>query len=1012
MRVRLLFSMAAAALCAWLIAGTLFYSVSADTSDFSDHAQPKPDLPSVAASTQLSATAAVTAIIPSVVYNNKDRPITIQFSGSSEVDHFELFNASATIALTGTKTTAPPKDSRVDTKFDATLLSGFQPGAYFVRATTKENVRVESALTLTVKPAINASISDIAPKRVKIPLDTETRFTLTGSNLAAAQGCKGSCSFISMTDSAVIVNVNSCDSANDCKVSLRFPDDSEASSPEIELVPRVFPWDASSWQGLLALMGAFMFVGFLHYSINKQTFAEHIQNKTAPTLINILIGDAVLLVVACAISAPVATTRAGQFGWVAMLAGVNVMQLVIFADVDYRFGAFRSARTVIAFVLGLLALTLAAPFVLSNLLVTVNVGTATAAVELLAGITIVVIGLIALEFRRRELLSARQTGPSDEEVLLRVEGTLYRKGSADAQEDLKDLPADQISRVMAKYYTDARESHAMNYDPALQRISLERAETIGTVAAAFESARAALGQGDVTSDPLSVPAYSELVDKLASSMGFQVNADQPPYATASFIAKAATPTRLESVLPPVLPLVLFPSTQVISPTQLKELQQLQNQLDVKNRIAVLSALNQPVATREQIQKELTGFARENIVVLGERDWTDILSSKDELTLAFMRLVQQQIDLTILSPYQERAPTRLDMFYGRTQEIGTVVEAIDHASIALLGARRIGKTSVLHAVQRVLEARGKSLLYLDCYYIDNYQALFSEISDRWKDLLKGMTDKSEVSDFARSVRQLKGQAPDTQLVFQLDEVDRLLHYDLTQNRETLFRMFRALAQQHDCQFIYSGERTLLTQIANPSSPFFNFAIPLSLGLLEREHAYALVAQPMQLIGVSLREHDAILTEIFEQTSGHPNLIQYLCAQLLTELSTAKTREITLELVQQVSRKSAYRDRYLETFWSQANPLEKIISIYIAEHEGGRPQRDIFEFLQGQGIEASIDQVSGGLRYLLLSQLLDERDGVYSIKARQFNECIATQAPEQWIREQASTWREFRRGSGGR
>jgi len=72
-----------------------------------------------------------------------------------------------------------------------------------------------------------------------------------------------------------------------------------------------------------------------------------------------------------------------------------------------------------------------------------------------------------------------------------------------------------------------------------------------------------------------------------------------------------------------------------------------------------------------------------------------------------------------------------MFYGRKQEINSVLERIADGSVAVLGARRIGKTSMLQATKRILEERGKLVLYLDCYDIFDYSTLLQRMELDWQ-----------------------------------------------------------------------------------------------------------------------------------------------------------------------------------------------------------------------------------------------------------------------------------------
>jgi hypothetical protein len=58
----------------------------------------------------------------------------------------------------------------------------------------------------------------------------------------------------------------------------------------------------------------------------------------------------------------------------------------------------------------------------------------------------------------------------------------------------------------------------------------------------------------------------------------------------------------------------------------------------------------------------------------------------------------QSDLTKVSPYILNNATPPRMFYGRERETATVLQTIPTNSVALLGSRRIGKTSLIRRLQ--------------------------------------------------------------------------------------------------------------------------------------------------------------------------------------------------------------------------------------------------------------------------------------------------------------------------
>lgn len=714
---------------------------------------------------------------------------------------------------------------------------------------------------------------------------------------------------------------------------------------------------------------------------------------TLPKLSTILFTLILVIIVSLA---PIACTstfwssRNPTYGVVAPLLAINSALPFFSARINSRFQKLKYKNGLYLFAIVVASLAWISVYLLEYYLRT-DLGVTS---QLLVLFGTILITVLAIEIRRRQQIIERLQGLSDPEILIMVEKHLYEKGRVNLASDFSDLPLNQLTRVTAQYFTDVREAKGLEYDPKTLTISFTKAPAIRRISDQLSELRS-LNARDSTKRTI---AY-----EFASNLGFEETSGGGQFSNSTFEVIVVLPTGLESVLPPKIPIIVFCSNQTISNQQLKDLQQLQNQLDVPNRFSILIATQYAQETRERVNEELGGIGRENVVVIGQQDWVDLVTSKNSIQLELMQSVQKQIDLTFLSPYQEYAPTRLDMFYGRNKEIGRIVETIDNASVVLLGARRIGKTSLLQAAQRILETRNKKLLYLDCYHIDSYKMFFGEIADRWSIDLPNLTASSELGDFVQAVRSLGSQG--RPIVFQFDEVDRLLDYDRRNNKESLFRMFRSLAQQKHCQFVFSGERQLLDQIGNPLSAFYNFAVSVQLDLLDLENSNALVETPMRLIGINFHDKLAVLHQIFLETNGHPNLIQYVCGQLVKKLSETKTRIIYVTDVEYWTGRSEFRDRYIATFWAQATPLEKAISLIVSHSDSEISMQQITNSLRMNGFSSSSDQIQRGIRYLQLSHLLTESDGHYKIRPANFSKYVQEQPYEERLQELLAEWKNF-------
>jgi len=84
-------------------------------------------------------------------------------------------------------------------------------------------------------------------------------------------------------------------------------------------------------------------------------------------------------------------------------------------------------------------------------------------------------------------------------------------------------------------------------------------------------------------------------------------------------------------------------------------------------------------------------------------------------------------------------------------------------------------------------------------------------------------------------------------------------------------------------------------------------------------------------------------VYAVTSGHPNLVQYLCHRLVDR---AAERRITLAMVEEVIDSDEFIHHFVETAWSQATALEKLITLLPDEVEFSRGW--LLESLAARGV----------------------------------------------------------------
>jgi hypothetical protein len=352
------------------------------------------------------------------------------------------------------------------------------------------------------------------------------------------------------------------------------------------------------------------------------------------------------------------------------------------------------------------------------------------------------------------------------------------------------------------------------------------------------------------------------------------------------------------------------------------------QLQVQDRI--------PVVLLDGRSFELRRLANKPpyyMIVLDSEDMRQVIESRtpsDEL----LARIRYQVPLSFLSPYEASAPVTDSMFFGREYEIRTILSH-PNTCYAIIGTRRIGKTSVLKELKRRMEMEepdSKRFLYVDCMSFTDMQAFFEQIISRlhpkeqrrlWR------MGASYAGYFPRFMERMKAMRKG-RIVFFLDEFDHLLKFD-REKEYALMKALRASFQEGSCRLIFSGFREAQRELADPGSPFNFTSTLLTLSNLKYSQAADLIESPMDSLGVKIVSRDQVIQRIYKETAGHPNFIQHYCLTLMRDLDDEGTRVLTPEHLTRLADDESFRVRVLETFIFNTNDLEKAVAYAVSDRE---------------------------------------------------------------------------------
>jgi hypothetical protein len=224
----------------------------------------------------------------------------------------------------------------------------------------------------------------------------------------------------------------------------------------------------------------------------------------------------------------------------------------------------------------------------------------------------------------------------------------------------------------------------------------------------------------------------------------------------------------------------------------------------------------------------------------------------------------------------------------------------------------------------------------------------------------------VDNLPELVERLTGD-DSRQLVFLIDEVDWLLRHDV-EHGSHLFRALRALSEEHQCQFVFSGERTLDRELRNPSSPLFNFCHRVHLGYLDDRNAERLFSEPLGSMNIILREQEALVPLVLWATAGHPYLVQLLGNKIVERLSIEHGNEVGLSDVEQVISEPDFRQGYVDTLWGQAPPLSRALTLFLVAERRPLMTHDFRTCCAHSGVDVREEEIEDALDTLRLHQMI--------------------------------------------
>jgi len=332
-----------------------------------------------------------------------------------------------------------------------------------------------------------------------------------------------------------------------------------------------------------------------------------------------------------------------------------------------------------------------------------------------------------------------------------------------------------------------------------------------------------------------------------------------------------------------------------------------------------------------------------------------------------------------------------MFYGRERELREIQDRLATErpqSCAVVGDRRIGKSSLLHRIYWQIKShkeRWKNYVpvYLDAHGFGGVTQgkFFGRLQAEFLELIhpaKGVETQATEIGYEAFEMFVRKQSPKHKFVVFLDEFDEFAgneNFD-----DGFFSGLRALGNDPAYNLVYvTSSRTALEELCHrrqiATSQFWNIFTTMPLGLLDPQAANVFRTEPFQNAGIA--PHTLPMDVIQRLAGDHPFFIQLVCAHFYDERQSGGGYD-------EVRLRSEVR-RYLHHVWEDRSLEEQVAIRVFMALEGKRPRRKWWQIRERKLLPKFEDLPRRILDELELRGILTRQRDTYQLFSYFFGEC---------------------------
>lgn len=291
----------------------------------------------------------------------------------------------------------------------------------------------------------------------------------------------------------------------------------------------------------------------------------------------------------------------------------------------------------------------------------------------------------------------------------------------------------------------------------------------------------------------------------------------------------------------------------------------------------------------------------------------------------------------LNPYGfDRIPGE-KMFFGRGQLLEKLSSS--QTNFAIVGARRVGKSSLMHELQRragriiKIFAINKNSEFLKCSYVDLRLVDDRSISSFCGAIIQGFKLDIERIPAGRVLSKKGGYSTNTkralsylvrenpkELTIILDEVDEWLKSEKENGWECLSYL-QSLCDNEQAQLILVGYETLDYFLVEDKFPLYGRTERIHLKNLDRDSVVKLVLGPLTEFRIRFENEQQMAESIWNaSSSGMAHIVQDICRNLIQNCYRRNRFLVKYQFLQESIRRASQ----LQTFISSIFTIEDKIA----------------------------------------------------------------------------------------